>query len=330
MQLDTTGHTRMSMVMAGSSKGDAGLGILPNGSNAAYVTGYTHASNFPTTPGAFITSTTATGSQAFLTMIDSSTGIGHIVRSTLLGNDGDTKGNALASAGPGAVYVAGSTSSVQFPGAPPLAPNPTAGFVSKFSFDLSRLEYTKLLGADAFGVAARNSTDTPPVPEIYVAGDRYTGGLSLTNLDAFVVKLREDPTYFQLVNFWKPDQAINIEGGAAVSSPFGQGWWSADWQLVYQLPLFGDPGGQSVFWIQNRWKPNEYLNVESGTIQSTPIGPGWLSARWTFEQVPGTGLYLIRNVWRRNEYLNIESGALTAGPIQPGWYSARWTIQPAF
>ena len=330
MQLDTTGHTRMSMVMAGSSKGDAGLGILPNGSNAAYVTGYTHAANFPTTPGAFITSTTATGSQAFLTMIDSSTGIGHIVRSTLLGNDGDTEGYALASADPRAVYVAGSTSSVQFPGAPPLAPNPTAGFVSKFSFDLSRLEYTKLLGADAFGVAVRNSTDTPPVPEIYVAGDRYTAGSSLTNLDAFVVKLREDPTYFQLVNFWKPDQAINIEGGTAVSSPFGQGWWSADWQLVYQLPLFGDPGGQSVFWIQNRWKPNEYLNVESGTIQSTPIGPGWLSARWTFEQVPGTGLYLIRNVWQRNEYLNIESGALTAGPIQPGWYSARWTIQPAF
>src|SRR5262249_23631345 len=65
-------------------------------------------------------------------------------------------------------------------------------------------------------------------------------------------------------------------------------------------------------------------------IQSTPIGPGWLSARWTFEQVPGTGLYLIRNVWQRNEYLNIESGALTAGPIQPGWDSARWTIHPAF
>jgi hypothetical protein len=72
-----------------------------------------------------------------------------------------------------------------------------------------------------------------------------------------------------------------------------------------------------VFWLQNRWKPNAYLNVESGTIQSTPIGPGWPSARWTFEQVPGTGLYLIRNVWQRNEYLNIESGALTAGPIQP-------------
>lgn len=77
------------------------------------------------------------------------------MHSTLLGNDGDTSGYALASADPRAVYVAGSTSSVQFPGAPPLAPNPTAGFVSKFSFDLSRLEYTKLLGADAFGVAVR-------------------------------------------------------------------------------------------------------------------------------------------------------------------------------
>jgi hypothetical protein len=331
MQLDTTGHTRMSMVMGGgASLPDEGLGILPNGSNAAYVTGYTHASNFPTTAGVFITSTTATGSQAFITMIDSSTGIGNIVHSTLLGNDGDTVGRALASAGAGAVYVAGSTSSVQFPGALPLAPNPTAGFVSKFSFDLSRLQYTKLLGANAFGLAVRNSTDTPTVPEIYVAGDRYTAGLNLNNLDAFIVKLREDPTYFRLVNFWKPDQAINIEGGTAVSSPYGQGWWSADWQLVYQLPIFGDPAGQSVFWIQNRWKPDQYLNVESGAIQSTTIGPGWLSARWTFEQVPGTGLYRIRNVWHPNEYLNIESGALTAGPIQPGWYSARWTIQDVF
>jgi hypothetical protein len=215
---------------------------------------------------------------------------------------------------------------VQFPGALPLAPNPTAGFVSKFSFDLSRLEFTKLLGTEGFGVAVRNSTDGLAFPEIYVAGDRYTGGLDVTNLDAFVVKLREDPTCLRLVNFWKPDQAINIESGTAVSNPFGQGWWSADWQLVYQLPLYGDPAGQSVFWIQNRWKPDQYLNVESGTIQSTSIAPGWLSA---LDLRTGTRnrSYRIRNVWHPDEYLNIESRALTAGPIQPGWYSVRWTSQ---
>jgi hypothetical protein len=42
-------------------------------------------------------------------------------------------------------------------------------------------------------VAVRNSTDTPPVPEVYVAGDRFTAGRSL---DAFVVKLRETPADF--------------------------------------------------------------------------------------------------------------------------------------
>ena len=189
LQLERTGNTRMSMVFGGSDGGDAGTGIVTNGSNAAYVTGYTHSPIFPTTVDGFQTVSASPGSQAFVTEVDSSTYVGRIVHSTLLGADGDTFAYAIASADAGSVYIAGSTSSSHFPGAPALTPNPTAGFVSKFSFNLSQLESTTLLGAEVLGVAARKSAAAPSVLKIFAAGDRYTG----TDLDAFVVKLNDAP-----------------------------------------------------------------------------------------------------------------------------------------
>src|SRR5437667_3492534 len=81
--------------------------------------------------------------------------------------------------------------------------------------------------------------------------------------------------------------------------------------------------------LKNYWKPDQYVNIESGPLVAGPIQPGWLSAQWTMEPVaPGSALYRIRNVWKPDQYLNIESGPLVAGPIQPGWLSAQWTTEP--
>jgi hypothetical protein len=88
MQLSSTGTMEMSTAFGGSAQGDAGTGIVPNGDHAAYVTGYTNSANFPTTQGSYQTVRTSTGSQAFITEIESSTFTGRIVHSTLLGGDG--------------------------------------------------------------------------------------------------------------------------------------------------------------------------------------------------------------------------------------------------
>lgn len=68
---------RMSMVFGGSNGGDAGTAIVPNGSDAAYVTGYTHAANFPTTADGFQTVRASIGAQAFVTEVNSASFVGH-------------------------------------------------------------------------------------------------------------------------------------------------------------------------------------------------------------------------------------------------------------
>lgn len=57
----------------------------------------------------------------------------------------------------------------------------------------------------------------------------------------------------------------------------GEPWWSAQWQEV--------PAGDGWVRIQNRWKPNLYLNNEEqnrmpGRVDAVEIQPNWASALW--------------------------------------------------
>ena len=169
---------------------DAGVAIASNGDNDAYVTGYANSSNFPTTLGAFQTAKASPGPQAFVTQVDSATFQGRIIHSTFLSSDGSTIPYAIVNNDARGVFVAGSTSSAHLPGGPVLTPNPTAGFVTKFSVDLSQVRYTQLLGLVVSGVALRKIV--PDAPEIYTTGWRYTGGHDFDHEDAFVVKLEDD------------------------------------------------------------------------------------------------------------------------------------------
>jgi hypothetical protein len=110
--------------------------------------------------------------------------------------DGSSDGYAIATDASGETWVSGSTSSTTFPGAPPLAPNPTAGFLMKLDENGNGPLYTIFLGASINAVAVTKPTSTLGqivYPTIYTAGMRYTGGKSTSNQDAFVVKLDEEP-----------------------------------------------------------------------------------------------------------------------------------------
>jgi hypothetical protein len=82
------------------------------------------------------------------------------------------------------------------------------------------------------------------------------------------------------------------------------------------------------FRIQNRWKPDQYLNIEREQVESSPIEPQWYSAMWSIEGTD-VGFVRLRNRWKPNEYLHIEYGGLLSGAIQPQWYSAMWSIETA-
>ena len=133
--------------------------------------------------------------------------------------------------------------------------------------------------------------------------------------------------YIRLRSAWKTDQCVNTQSGSVTAGTIDPGEWSADWQLETPPTTNGDPAGKIVYWIRNRWHPDERLNIESGKLASSAAQDSWLSARWTFEPIAGTDQYQIRNVWQPAQYLNIETGTLVAGPIQPGWLSARWTTE---
>jgi len=113
----------------------------------------------------------------------------------LAGTDGSTSAYAIATDADGETYVVGSTSSTTFPGAPPITPNPTAGFLVKLDKDGNGPLYTVFLGAQISGVAVvkPHSVVLPTYPIIYTAGYRFAGGTAASNEDAFVVKLSEAP-----------------------------------------------------------------------------------------------------------------------------------------
>ena len=113
------------------------------------------------------------------------------------GTDGGTVASAIATDAGGDTYLVGNTSSSTFPGAPPVTPNPTAGFLVKLDKDGNGPLYTVFLGAAINGVAVVKPVQrigvVPTYPVIYTTGYRFTGGTSSSNQDAFVVKLTEAP-----------------------------------------------------------------------------------------------------------------------------------------
>jgi hypothetical protein len=114
----------------------------------------------------------------------------------LNGTDGSSSAFGIATDAEGDTFVVGSTSSTTFPGAPPIVPNPTAGFLVKFDKDGNGPLYTIFLGAEISSVAVvrpRSFGVVVTYPTIYTAGFRFTGGTAASNLDAFVVKLDETP-----------------------------------------------------------------------------------------------------------------------------------------
>ena len=217
--------------------GDLGAAIAVNANREAYVTGHTSSALFPLRTGGYQTVPVWSGPEAFATKLD---GRGDFIYSTLLGSyGGDTFASSIALNAAGEVYIGGNTSSTTFPGTVPLTLNPTAGFLSKFSTDLSTLLYTTPQGTEVRGVAVSETVPGVTPSQIYTAGFQNIN----SDAAAFVDKLNDDMEYTRLRNYWIGDQYINIESGVAKTSQVGPGWLSAQWEFDLQPATYGDPCG---------------------------------------------------------------------------------------
>jgi pimeloyl-ACP methyl ester carboxylesterase len=123
VKLHPTGSVLAYATFLGGGNYDEAMGIAVDGSGAAYVTGKTDSSDFPTTPGAFDRSCGTDGNcnfdgeypieDAFVVKLNA-TG-SNLTYATFLGGGKSDYANAIAVDASGAAYITGSTKSSDFP-----------------------------------------------------------------------------------------------------------------------------------------------------------------------------------------------------------------------
>jgi hypothetical protein len=153
-KLDSSGSNLVYAAYIGGSGPDFGYALALDSANEVYVTGNTQSTDFPvvnpyqaSAPGleaGFVTKISADGSS--------------LLYSTYLGGDNYDQPSGIGIDSMGEVYVAGITSSLNFPVAnayqPTVSPNQAGfygvyGFLTKFSADGSSLIYSTFLGGNS-------------------------------------------------------------------------------------------------------------------------------------------------------------------------------------
>jgi hypothetical protein len=187
--------------------GTSASGIAVDAQGDAYVTGATTSSDFPVTPGAlqsrYPASANSGGSDAFVVKV--APGGDRLLYATFLGGGGVDGGSGIAVDAQGDAYIAGSTSSGDFPVTPGAFRTSYAGdsagggdtFVAKLAPAGDHLMYATLLGGsddagagiavdaqgDAYIAGSTSNYDIPVTPGAFqTTGDFWPQG-------AFVAKL---------------------------------------------------------------------------------------------------------------------------------------------
>jgi hypothetical protein len=192
----------------GGSENEFGTGIAVDGTGEAYVTGFTYSSDFPVLNGPDITYNG--GGDGFVTRVKANgTGLRY---SGFLGGTASDSGQGVAVDGAGNAYVAGGTTSADYPAV--VGPDLTFnggyedGVVTKVSHDGRTVVYSGFVGGGspdtAYGVTVDGAgsayltglTNSPDFPHRRGLDRTYNGAG-----DAFVTKVRNDGTGFAYSGF---------------------------------------------------------------------------------------------------------------------------------
>jgi hypothetical protein len=192
-KLSPSGNSLVYATYLGGRGDDRVFGIRVDSAGNAIVTGWTTSSNFPFMNA--VQSTNRGGKDAFILKLNANGS--SLVFGTYLGGAGPDAGYAIATATDGSIYVAGETSSYNFPVATPFqtARGGQDAFVAKLT-GAGALVYSTYLGGqygdkaaaiavDASGAAyVTGATESPNFPVVSAFQSSIAGGQ-----DAFVTKL---------------------------------------------------------------------------------------------------------------------------------------------
>jgi hypothetical protein len=222
-KFNPTGTLIYSTYVGGSAQ-DNGSSIAVDAAGAAYITGQTYSTNFPTQNA--LQNTYGGSADAFVTKLSPSGS--SLSYSTYLGGSGYEVGYGIAVSATGNAYVTGSTGSTNFPTQAPYqaiyAQGGADAFVSEFNTAGSALVYSTYFGGPSgdtgWGIALDGAGDA------YIVGDTGSTNLSTQNAfqgtsggsdDAFIAKF--NPTGSSLIySSYLGGSGADIAFGVAVDS----------------------------------------------------------------------------------------------------------------
>jgi Bacterial Ig-like domain (group 3)/Beta-propeller repeat len=203
-EINSTGSALVYSTYLGGDDFDVGSAIVTDGLGNAYITGYTHSTNFPTMNPLQPVIGVGGGTDAFVTKISPSGAF--LVYSTYLGGNWYDSGTGIAVDGTGNVYVAGNTESTNFPTTPGAfqticndgsnCANFGDAFVAKINPAGSALVYSTYLGGSSYDYSYGIAVDSEG--SAYVTGETGSTNFPTMNplqpanggyYDAFVAKL---------------------------------------------------------------------------------------------------------------------------------------------
>ncbi|NOZ26050.1 MAG: hypothetical protein GXO94_08195 [Nitrospirae bacterium] len=168
-RLDGNLETTLAATFLGGESGEYPSAVFTDDDGDVYVTGRTTSPDFPTTPGAY-DETYNGGGDVFVSKLDGDLRV--LLASTFLGGDDSDGADSMVIGGNGNVYVAGRTSSADFPTTPDAHDATLNGsydaFIARFDGDLKTLLWSTYLGGADRDDA--NSLTVDSDGNLYVAG----------------------------------------------------------------------------------------------------------------------------------------------------------------
>jgi hypothetical protein len=239
----------------GGSYGDEGYGIAMDSQGAAYVTGETASTDFPTQNP--IQGTKAGPSDVFISKVDSSGSA--LIYSTYLGGSDYDEGQGIAVDSEGAAYVTGTTESADFPTQNPLQMSHGGGgdvFIAKLNSSGGALVYSTYLGGSGYEYSEGIAVDSQGAA--YVTG--WTGSTDFPtqnpiqeskagDFDVFITKVNSSGT--SLVYSTYLGGSYREEGYGIVVDSEGAAYvtgWTYSTDFPTQNPIQGtNAGGANTF-----------------------------------------------------------------------------------